>query len=418
MNTGSSRGGQIDFVGGSAASTPGCLIFRPGITSNGGINGEAARFNASKQLLIGTTSGSMYDTNAGSDVGSTYYSTLISGLSASTNGLAISNSTTDTDIGWWRNNSSSKPIRGLVIHSSWSSNTAGSEAVSMSFSTMNAGVLAERMILSNTGNLAVGTSTLRSRITASGGISAMVGSGSDTADTARALWVTADNTTYNGFAFQLSASNNMWVMMGNGSNAWNKPLYLDYNGTMLLGNGTSATPSSGGVAIIPNNGGAGNSQVNIGHISGSGTGSGYLAFYYGSSPIGSISQSGTTAVAYNTSSDYRLKTNVAPMSGALTRIANLKPVTYNWIADNLPGEGFIAHELAEVCPQAVTGEKDAVDTNGNPIYQGIDTSFLVGLLTAGIQEQQAIIDEQRTTIANLQTTLADVLARLSTLEAK
>ena len=61
------------------------------------------------------------------------------------------------------------------------------------------------------------------------------------------------------------------------------------------------------------------------------------------------------------------------------------------------GEGFIAHELAEVCPQAVTGEKDAVDVEGKPIYQGIDTSFLVATLTAAIQELKAEFDAYKAT---------------------
>ena len=81
------------------------------------------------------------------------------------------------------------------------------------------------------------------------------------------------------------------------------------------------------------------------------------------------------------------------MTGALAKVAALKPVTYKWNADGSDGEGFIAHELAEVCPQAVTGEKDAVDADGKPVYQGIDTSFLVATLTAAIQEQQAIIND-------------------------
>jgi hypothetical protein len=80
------------------------------------------------------------------------------------------------------------------------------------------------------------------------------------------------------------------------------------------------------------------------------------------------------------------------MTGALAKVAQLKPVTYKWNADGSDGEGFIAHELAEVVPQCVTGEKDAVDANGNPQYQGIDTSFLVATLTAAIQEQQALIN--------------------------
>ena len=111
----------------------------------------------------------------------------------------------------------------------------------------------------------------------------------------------------------------------------------------------------------------------------------------------------TTATSYNTSSDYRLKNTVAPMTGALAKVAQLKPVTYKWNANGSSGEGFIAHELAEVCPQAVSGEKDGLDIEGNPKYQGIDTSFLVATLTAAIQEQQAIIEslKARLDAANL-----------------
>jgi hypothetical protein len=73
----------------------------------------------------------------------------------------------------------------------------------------------------------------------------------------------------------------------------------------------------------------------------------------------------TSTVAYNTSSDYRLKENIATMTGALARIALLNPVTYKWKADGSAGEGFIAHELQAVCPDAVSGDKDAVNEDGS-----------------------------------------------------
>jgi len=110
--------------------------------------------------------------------------------------------------------------------------------------------------------------------------------------------------------------------------------------------------------------------------------------------------SGSTS--YVTSSDYRLKEDIAPMTGALAKVAALKPVTYKWKADGSDAEGFIAHELAEVCPQAVSGAKDAVDEEGNPRYQGIDTSFLVATLTAAIQEQQTLITSLTARIAALE----------------
>jgi hypothetical protein len=116
---------------------------------------------------------------------------------------------------------------------------------------------------------------------------------------------------------------------------------------------------------------------------------------------GSITHTGTTTVAYNTSSDYRLKENIAPMTNALTKVQALKPCTYTWKEDGTDGEGFIAHELAEVCPQAVTFEKDAVDADGNPKYQGVDTSFLVATLTAAIQELKAELDATKAEVQAL-----------------
>jgi hypothetical protein len=116
--------------------------------------------------------------------------------------------------------------------------------------------------------------------------------------------------------------------------------------------------------------------------------------------VGSISTSGSST-AYNTSSDYRLKENIVPMTAALSKVAQLKPCTYKWKCDGTDGEGFIAHELAEVCPQAVAGTKDAVDADGNLVHQGVDTSFLVATLTAAIQELKAINDTQAATITAL-----------------
>jgi len=151
------------------------------------------------------------------------------------------------------------------------------------------------------------------------------------------------------------------------------------------------------------------------------TGSSYTLFYYNSTITGSIGTNGTTT-SYNTSSDYRLKENIAPMTGALAKVAQLKPVTYKWKTNGSDGQGFIAHELQAVVPDCVTGEKDATreeeyevtpavkDEQGNittsavmgtrtvPSYQGIDTSFLVATLTAAIQELKAINDTQAETI--------------------
>ena len=139
-----------------------------------------------------------------------------------------------------------------------------------------------------------------------------------------------------------------------------------------------------------NQDGDNNTAVQI-DIQNTGVASGNFMAYRNSagSVAGTISHSGSTTVAYNTSSDYRLKENVKPMEGALEKVLLLKPVTYTWIEDKTPGEGFIAHELQEISPNCVTGEKDGLDKDGTPLYQGIDVSFLVATLTSAIQELAA-----------------------------
>jgi hypothetical protein len=127
-------------------------------------------------------------------------------------------------------------------------------------------------------------------------------------------------------------------------------------------------------------------------------------FYRDGTVVGTISVT-TTATAYNTSSDYRLKENVTPVSDGITRLQQLKPSRFNFIADpDTVVDGFIAHEAQAVVPECVTGGKDAVDDDGNPEYQGIDQSKLVPLLTAALQEAIAKIEilEARLTAAGIE----------------
>jgi hypothetical protein len=144
------------------------------------------------------------------------------------------------------------------------------------------------------------------------------------------------------------------------------------------------------------------------------TGGTALYMQVNSSAVGSITTT-TSATAYNTSSDYRLKTDAQPMTGATDRLKQLNPVNFEWIADGTRVDGFLAHEAQAVVPEAVTGAKDAMrdeeyevtpavtDDDGNvvteavmgtrsvPDYQGIDQSKLVPLLVATIQELEARI---------------------------
>ena len=177
---------------------------------------------------------------------------------------------------------------------------------------------------------------------------------------------------------------------------------LETSGNLLVGTTTATYNPVNGVTIMSP--GATDTGLNIGHSTGSSAGGYFCGFSYNGTAIGSITQAGTTGVTYNTSSDYRLKNSVAPMTSGLATLAALKPVTYKWNVDDSYGEGFIAHELAEVIPHAVTGAKDAVDDNGKPVHQGVDYSKIVVHLVAAIQELSATNDA--------------LAARLAALEAK
>jgi hypothetical protein len=120
------------------------------------------------------------------------------------------------------------------------------------------------------------------------------------------------------------------------------------------------------------------------------------------SVVGTISVT-AAATAYNTSSDYRLKENIAPLTGAIDRLQQIPVHRFNFIADpSTTVDGFIAHEAQAVVPECVTGTKDEVDEDGNPVYQGIDQSKLVPLLTAALQEAIAKIETLEAKVAALE----------------
>ena len=117
--------------------------------------------------------------------------------------------------------------------------------------------------------------------------------------------------------------------------------------------------------------------------------------------VGSIATT-ASSTAYNTSSDYRLKENVIPLTGAIDRVKTLSPKRFNFTVEpDRTVDGFLAHEVTAV-PEAITGTKDQVDDDGNPVYQGIDQSKLVPLLTAALQEAVAKIELLETRISALE----------------
>jgi hypothetical protein len=168
------------------------------------------------------------------------------------------------------------------------------------------------------------------------------------------------------------------------------PVNIDSSGNLLVGT-TSSDTTAVGIRLMNNNqlqtSKSGDWSIRMGRRDSTGI---ITEIYYNTSRVGDIATNGSNTT-YNSASDYRLKENVQPMVGALGKVAALKPVTFTWKATSTNDEGFLAHELQEVVPQAVRGEKDEVDADGEPVYQSIDTSVLVATLTAAIQEQQALI---------------------------
>jgi hypothetical protein len=172
------------------------------------------------------------------------------------------------------------------------------------------------------------------------------------------------------------------------------------NGDVLIGTTAELDVGSGtddGIRFVQAKGAGGIFQASndsnvVAYLRRRGTNGTIFQFHKDTTSVGTISVT-ASATAYNTSSDYRLKENVVPLTGAADRLNQLQVHRFNFIAEpNKTVDGFIAHEAQAVVPECVTGTKDEVDADGNPVYQGIDQSKLVPLLTAALQEALAEIE--------------------------
>ena len=268
--------------------------------------------------------------------------------------------------------------------------------------------------IDSSGNVGIGTSSPDQVLHVSSS-SAIVGLLESTGSSAARLYFDNTGMTTAGDT-QVWAQNNDLAFNTNNTEA----MRIDSSGHLLVG--TTSAPSAGGVGtglVVHSGGSRFERRTSIS------TNNTAAAFYNPNGLVGTIKTNGS-ATSYNTSSDYRLKTDAQPMTGASARVQALNPVNFEWIADGTRVDGFLAHEAQTVVPEAVTGTKDAMrdeeyevtpavlDDDGNvvteavmgtrsvPDYQGIDQSKLVPLLTAALQEALTKIDAMETRLAALE----------------
>jgi len=179
------------------------------------------------------------------------------------------------------------------------------------------------------------------------------------------------------------------------STASTERMRVDSSGNLLVGTTSATNSPSQGMTLMQN---TNIGSIGIGHANGTGNGNTYMNFCYNGTQIGTIFQATTSSVAYQTTSDYRLKENVQKLNNGLSTVLSLNPVSYTWKRGGETDEGFIAHELQQYIPNAVFGEKDDVNKDGSIKPQGVDYSKIVVHLVAALQELSAEVTALKTKV--------------------
>lgn len=248
----------------------------------------------------------------------------------------------------------------------------------------------EKARIDSSGRMGIGTSSATELLSVDGNIWLGNTAGSET------LRIWNDSSIS-----RIHASNNQSALTFGvgGHTSTHERMRISSTGQLILGTGGSLPSSSTpGFAVTANAGMCLVLQAT------SDTGTNFVTqFINPNGVVGSIVTHGSVVI-YNTSSDYRIKENVVDIADGITRVKQLQPRRFNFIADDTTiVDGFLAHEAQAVVPEAVTGTKDEVDDDGNPVMQGIDQSKLVPLLTAALKEAIAKIEtlEQRLSDAGI-----------------
>jgi len=366
-----------------------------------------------ENLILEDTSGNNYiQANAGSDVqlyhnGSEKLATTSSGvdvtgsvtadgldLGTTTDASTVSNTASDYQLQLGAAQSTTGDIGRNISFDVSGTTTAAintidagtGNAQSLAFFTGNSTSIAERMAIDSIGRVGIGRTP-----TAYGSFQVL-----DVAGSSGAI----QKIIHTGSSVELQAYASS-TLTGIGS-ATNHPLIFTTNDTERMRISASSgdvhigTTASIGPAQLNLDGGT---QAAIGIRAGNGT-SGYFnqvlfANSSNSALIGSIQRVNNASIQYNTTSDARLKENIADMTGAIARVKQLAPKRYSWVNEDLDAadqDGFLAHETQAVVPMAVSGTQDEVDSDGNPLYMQMDYSKLVPLLTGALQEAIAKIE--------------------------
>jgi hypothetical protein len=262
-----------------------------------------------------------------------------------------------------------------IIAAAYGNGTEG-----LTFWTHNGTGWGQRMELNAAGNVGIGVTPAaavagNTKLQITGSNNAAVVLGTNSVNASARNWAVISN--WNAFGDLVFQQSNALGGDPLASGAGTTKMTLDTSGNLLVGKTTTAATALGGVAYI--------GRVDCSRDTGNAATFNHTT---AGNLVGNIAIT-STATTYNSASDYRLKEAVQPLSGGLARVSALKPSIYKWKVDGSSGEGFLAHELADVVPLAVTGEKDAVDADGKPTYQGVDLSKVVPILVAAIQELTA-----------------------------
>jgi len=329
-------------------------------------------------------------------------------LSAGHLSARVSNTAADGYSTLWLSPNNDGIIRGGSSAGAFTNQLAmlTSGATPITFSTNNA----ERLRIDSSGNLLVGQTTAAVQtgsIVTAQNLEITKTVDADGAALGQLSWVNNTNAGVgSGTSFAKDVTCIKGLMDGTGNNSGGyltfetkadagtraERMRIDSSGNLLVGTTTSQGQVTTASSLLTYN----YVSVSIGNQPD------HFLFKNDGTTTGSITRSGATGVAYNTSSDYRLKEDWQPMTGASERVQALKPVNFAWKVDGSRVDGFLAHEAQEVVPECVTGTKDAVDAEGKPNYQGIDQSKLVPLLTAALQEALTKIDSLTARITALE----------------